>query len=400
MLESNAYKTYYAFASGEKTPKPKYVRKKADPDTSPKQKPIQATKRTRLKSKAKVAKSDKKKQPAKKTKAKGLAVLSEVMELHTQVKVSCDQQQNTSGTDEGTSTIPRVLDVPTYESESKKESWGDSDEEDEDVPIQNNKNASQQSGFEQEEEDAYVTLTPVLDTQNTGGHLQIQETKLPFKMAGLLFNKYKGDRVRVILVLELREMLQALGEIMLQVKKGLLIGMEMGQESDQELDEEQLAFLANLRVTVSQETQTIILHNAAFQTDDLGSYDSDCDDISSGKVVLMDNLSSYDSDVLSEMFEKMSNHVTNWDKVNQETKTINESLTAELERYKERVKTFEQRLNVDLSSREKFIDSQMDDMIWNRNALKQEIDSLKQALSKQVKEKELLLQTFTVFKKE
>ncbi|GKB37076.1 hypothetical protein Tco_0882018 [Tanacetum coccineum] len=133
LSQSNAYKTYYAFASGEKTPKPKYVRKKADPDTSPKQKPIQATKRTRLKSKAKVAKSDKKKQPAKKTKAKGLAVLSEVMELHTQVKVSCDQQQNTSGTDEGTSTIPRVLDVPTYESESKKESWGDSDEEDEDV---------------------------------------------------------------------------------------------------------------------------------------------------------------------------------------------------------------------------------------------------------------------------
>nr|GFA80024.1 hypothetical protein [Tanacetum cinerariifolium] len=36
MLESKAYKTYYAFAFGEKTPKPKYVRKKADSDTSPK----------------------------------------------------------------------------------------------------------------------------------------------------------------------------------------------------------------------------------------------------------------------------------------------------------------------------------------------------------------------------
>ncbi|GJY52881.1 hypothetical protein Tco_0444545 [Tanacetum coccineum] len=42
----------------------------------------------------------------------------------------------------------------------------------------------------------------------------------------------------------------------------------------------------------------------------------------------------------------------------------------------------------------------MDDMIQNINALKQEIDSLKQALSKHVKEKESLLQTFTVFKKE
>ncbi|GKE01841.1 hypothetical protein Tco_1389824 [Tanacetum coccineum] len=40
MLESKAYKTYYAFASGKKTPKPKYVRKKADSATSPKQKPV------------------------------------------------------------------------------------------------------------------------------------------------------------------------------------------------------------------------------------------------------------------------------------------------------------------------------------------------------------------------
>ncbi|GJW43171.1 hypothetical protein Tco_0071970 [Tanacetum coccineum] len=66
MLESNAYKTYYAFAFGEKTQKPKYIRKKADSDTLPKQKPVQATKRTRIKSKAKVSKSDKKKKPAKK----------------------------------------------------------------------------------------------------------------------------------------------------------------------------------------------------------------------------------------------------------------------------------------------------------------------------------------------
>ncbi|GKD81013.1 hypothetical protein Tco_1347852 [Tanacetum coccineum] len=99
-------------------------------------------------------------------------------------------------------------------------------------------------------------------------------------------------------------------------------------------------------------------------------------------VVIQDTNSSTQQDsMMISMFEQMSeqmcNHVTNWDKVNQETKTVNESLTDELERYKERVKTFEQRLNVDLNSYEKFIDSQMDDMIWNRNALKQEIDSLK-----------------------
>nr|GEY34957.1 hypothetical protein [Tanacetum cinerariifolium]GEY43089.1 hypothetical protein [Tanacetum cinerariifolium] len=74
-----------------------------------------------------------------------------------------------------------------------------------------------------------------------------------------------------------------------------------------------------------------IIHNAASQTNHLDTYDSDCDDISSAKAVLMAKLSNYDSNILSE--EKHS-----------------ESLTAELEKYKERVKTFEQRLNIDLSS--------------------------------------------------
>ncbi|GKD25057.1 hypothetical protein Tco_1231271 [Tanacetum coccineum] len=78
----------------------------------------------------------------------------------------------------------------------------------------------------------------------------------------------------------------------------------------------------------------------------------------------------------------------------------NESVTAELERYKERVKTFEQHLNIDLSSREKMIDSKMDDMIKEKLALKEQVDSLEQNLSKQIKEKECLLQTFTVFKSE
>nr|GEY06542.1 hypothetical protein [Tanacetum cinerariifolium] len=36
-------------------------------------------------------------------------------------------------------------------------------------------------------------------------------------------------------------------------------------------------------------------------TDDLDAYDLDCDDISSAKAVLMANLSSCDSDVLSEV---------------------------------------------------------------------------------------------------
>ncbi|GJY30001.1 hypothetical protein Tco_0405768 [Tanacetum coccineum] len=90
----------------------------------------------------------------------------------------------------------------------------------------------------------------------------------------------------------------------------------------------------------------------------------------------------------------VADFTNNEEKANQEKN--NKSLTTKLERYKERVKTFEQRLNIDLSTREKMIDSQMDDMIKEKLALKQQIDSLEQNLSNQIKEKESLLQTFTV----
>ncbi|GJU51792.1 hypothetical protein Tco_1221347 [Tanacetum coccineum] len=149
MLESIAYQTYYAYATGEKAPKEKYIGKKADSDTSPKKKP--ATKGTRIKTSAKVAKSDKKKQPAKMPKTKGLVVLSEValseaeqlklaternkLQFHsscasgssdgvdTQLKVPDEQQQKVTGTNEGVGVRPEVPNVPKDDSESEEESW-------------------------------------------------------------------------------------------------------------------------------------------------------------------------------------------------------------------------------------------------------------------------------------
>nr|GFC23394.1 hypothetical protein [Tanacetum cinerariifolium] len=64
MLESEAYKTYHSYATGEKIPKPKYVKKK--------------------------------------------------------------------GADEGICISPRVLDVPTYDSDDEQISWKSSDDEDDD----------------------------------------------------------------------------------------------------------------------------------------------------------------------------------------------------------------------------------------------------------------------------
>ncbi|GJS66500.1 hypothetical protein Tco_0681064 [Tanacetum coccineum] len=55
------------------------------------------------------------------------------------------------------------------------------------------------------------------------------------------------------------------------------------QEAGQILDEEQLAFLADPR------------------TEDLDTYDSDCDDVLNAKAVLIANISNYGSDVISEV---------------------------------------------------------------------------------------------------
>ncbi|GJX15613.1 hypothetical protein Tco_0216445 [Tanacetum coccineum] len=73
------------------------------------------------------------------------------------------------------------------------------------------------------------------------------------------------------------------------------------QEAGQILDEKQLAFLAYPGIAEAQVTQQAIPQNAAFQTEDLNAYDSDCDDISSAQVSLMENLTSCDPDVLSEV---------------------------------------------------------------------------------------------------
>ncbi|GKE17598.1 retrovirus-related pol polyprotein from transposon TNT 1-94 [Tanacetum coccineum] len=73
------------------------------------------------------------------------------------------------------------------------------------------------------------------------------------------------------------------------------------QEAGQILDEEQLAFLADLSISEALVSQQTIPQNSAFQTDDLDAYDSDCDYLSSAKAVLIANLLSRDPEVLFEV---------------------------------------------------------------------------------------------------
>ncbi|GJV58326.1 hypothetical protein Tco_1459331 [Tanacetum coccineum] len=122
------------------------------------------------------------------------------------------------------------------------------------------------------------------------------------------------------------------------------------QGSGKVLNEEELEFLVDPGVAEGPVTKTVITHNATYQADDLDAYNFDYDDFSTAKAVPMANLSSYGSDVLSEdtnssaqqdamilsVFEQLSNQVTNCNKANKDNLIANESLYAELERYKER----------------------------------------------------------------
>ncbi|GJW54904.1 retrovirus-related pol polyprotein from transposon TNT 1-94 [Tanacetum coccineum] len=206
------------------------------------------------------------------------------------------------------------------------------------------------------------------------------------------------------------------------------------QVSGQILHEEELAFLADPGIPEGQATQTVITHNAAYQADDLDAYDSDCDELNTAKVALMANLSHYGSDALAEVhnhdnmnnnminqavqampsseqsnvaavqnsnsstqqdalilsvIEQLKNQVVNCTKINLENKSVNDTLTAELERYKEQVKVLKEGQNVDLRS---------NDIISDSSAQSVEIDRLKQTLSEHLKEKESLMQTVTLLK--
>ncbi|GJZ61567.1 retrovirus-related pol polyprotein from transposon TNT 1-94 [Tanacetum coccineum] len=232
------------------------------------------------------------------------------------------------------------------------------------------------------------------------------------------------------------------------------------QASSQILHEEELAFLADPGIPEGQATQTVITHNAAYQTDDLDAYNSDCDKLNTIKIDLMANLSHYGSDALAEVhnhdnvnnnmiiqvmqvissseqpnvvnhseteitsdsniipysqyviesqqeavqnsnssaqqdalilsvIKHLKTQVANCTKVNPENKSVNNTLTVELERYKEQAKVLNKGQNVDLKNKDNISDS---------CAQSVEIDRLKQTLYEHLKEKESLMQTVSLLK--
>nr|GEW61566.1 hypothetical protein [Tanacetum cinerariifolium] len=121
-------------------------------------------------------------------------------------------------------------------------------------------------------------------------------SRQPFKIEESQFNKFKKDKLRVLLPLETEELLQPQEETMQLVKqRGRAYG-EIAHSSKK----------AKKFCMVLGEVDKIP-HNLVFQIEDLDAYDLDCDDISLAKAVLMANLLSCDPDFLS---EKMMDNVS------------------------------------------------------------------------------------------
>ncbi|GJV00898.1 putative reverse transcriptase domain-containing protein [Tanacetum coccineum] len=159
------------------------------------------------------------------------------------------------------------------------------------------------------------------------------------------------------------------------------------------LNEEELEFLADLGIAEGPVSQSVITHNAAYQADDLDAYDSNYDEISTAKAVLMDNLSSYNSNVLFEYLLETQNAVV------QDTNSSTQQDAMILSVFEQL--SHQKKDNVDLGTSEKLI---INDIIQDKDAqfvgFEKEINSLKQTLFEQLKEKESLTTTFNVFKNE
>ncbi|GKF91983.1 hypothetical protein Tco_0275684 [Tanacetum coccineum] len=101
------------------------------------------------------------------------------------------------------------------------------------------------------------------------------------------------------------------------------------------------------------------------------------------------NSSAQQDDLILFVIEQLKTQVANCTKTNMENKSVNDTLTAELERYKEQVKVLKEGQNVNLRS---------NDIVLDSSAQSVDIDHLKQTLSEHLKEKESLMQTVTLLK--
>ncbi|GJW48116.1 hypothetical protein Tco_0079762 [Tanacetum coccineum] len=139
------------------------------------------------------------------------------------------------------------------------------------------------------------------------------------------------------------------------------------------------------------------------------TFDADVDEAPAptAQTMFMENLSSaepiydevgpsYDSDILSEAPQCVS--------TNEQTKVVNASLTAEVARYKERVKMYEKKARLELTEREQKIDEQLRIIIIDHNykeeSLKKEFRFVKMQLNSTINHNKSMVEEVTTLKKD
>ncbi|GJY23553.1 hypothetical protein Tco_0397211 [Tanacetum coccineum] len=140
-----------------------------------------------------------------------------------------------------------------------------------------------------------------------------------------------------------------------------------------------------VQVMPSSEQSNVVNHSETEITNDSNIIPYSQYVIESQQAAVQNSNSSAQQDALIlSVIEQLKNQVVNCTKLNLENKSVNDTLTAELERYKEHVKVLKKGQNVNLRSNDNVSDSCAQSI---------EIDRLKQTLSKHLKEKESLMQT-------
>ncbi|GKF56791.1 hypothetical protein Tco_0170328, partial [Tanacetum coccineum] len=97
--------------------------------------------------------------------------------------------------------------------------------------------------------------------------------------------------------------LQEQVEVILGNKERLFVTTAKGKDTcpNSALNQRENGIIRDPGTTEGQATQTVITHNAAYQADDLDTYDYDCDELNTNKVALMVNLSHYGLDTLAKV---------------------------------------------------------------------------------------------------
>ncbi|GJT44669.1 retrovirus-related pol polyprotein from transposon TNT 1-94 [Tanacetum coccineum] len=168
------------------------------------------------------------------------------------------------------------------------------------------------------------------------------------------------------------------------------------QANGQILHEEELAFLADpgttevVQLMPSSEQSNVVNQSETEITSDSNIIPYSQYVTESQQAAVQNSNSSAQQDALIlSVIEQLKTQVVNYTKINLDNKSVNDTLTAKLERYKEQVKVLKEGQNVDLKSKDNVSDSCEQSV---------EIDRLKQTLLEHVKEKESLMQTVTLLK--